>query len=212
MNTETMNIHKALCELKLLDARTIKAITACSFIDTKKVIVDNIKGKTSEQFRMAERDLLQSAEDLMARRAAIKKAVVLSNATTKILVGGKEYTVAEAIEMKNHGMDGKRTLLNQMAMRLSLIERTVESTNASAEAEADRYTANCYSGKEANAAEIAATRDHRLQSTQIEMVDAVPGGIHNYMAKLEAEIAEFTAEVDAALSTSNATTEITIEY
>ena len=212
MTVETMNIHKALCELKLLDARIIKAINACSFVDTKKVIVDNIRGKTSEQFKQTERDLLQSAEDLMARRTAIKRAVVLSNATTKVQVGGVEYTVAEAIEMKNHGMDGKRMLMTRMAQRMSSVEMAVDTHNAGAEAEADRYTASCLNGKEANAAEIAATRDHRLKSAQIELVDAVPNGIRNYIAKLEKEIGDFTTEVDAALSTSNATTMITIEY
>ena len=211
-NKETMNVHKALCELKILDSRIIKAVNACSFVEVKKVIVDNIKGQTAEQFKNTERDLLQSVQDLIARRAAIKRAVVLSNATTKVIIGRVEYTVAEAIEMKNHGMDGKRALLNRLSQRLTQMERTVELTNTSAEAEADRYVASSYSGKEANASEIAATRDHRLKATQVEMVDGVPGGIRTMIASLEEEIDTFTAEVDAALSTSNAVTEITVEY
>ena len=42
----------------------------------------------------------QSIEALIKRRNAIKSAIVVSNATTKIEVAGVKMTVAEAIERK----------------------------------------------------------------------------------------------------------------
>ena len=104
MTTEKMTIHKALCELKTLDARITKCIGETEYVFANKHSNDKVNGMTVAAYCDEIKSGYQRVTDLIKRRDAIKRAVVLSNAVTKVTVGGKEYTVAEAIEMKNHGI------------------------------------------------------------------------------------------------------------
>ena len=105
MTAETMTVHKALAELKILGGRIEGAILSGDFVITKKNNQDTVKGKTVEQYKAKTTEAFQKASDLIRRRNAIKNAVVVSNAKTMVKIGDKEYTVVEAIEKKNHGMD-----------------------------------------------------------------------------------------------------------
>lgn len=104
MTTEKMTIHKALCELKTLDARITKSIGETEYVFANKHSNDKVNGMTVAAYCDEIKSGYQRVTDLIKRRDAIKRAVVLSNAVTKVTVGGKEYTVAEAIEMKNRGV------------------------------------------------------------------------------------------------------------
>ena len=212
MTNEKMNIHKALCELKILDNRIPKAIGACRFASTKKVASKMIGSETTEDFLATEKASWDKVMDLLRRREAIKRAVVLSNAVTKITVGGKSYTVAEAIELKNHGMDGKRKLHDRLAFVLNGEEALLERTNQEAERKADLYVQGLVGGKESKSEEVKTIRDGYLAGLVVELVDGVPGGAKEALKKLDDEINTFVVEVDAALSTSNALTEIEVEY
>lgn len=110
MTTEKMNVHKALAELKILDDRIIKAINSVEACISNKHSNTKVKGVDIKVYTGVMKSSYDKATDLIKRREAIKRAVVLSNAVTKVTVADKEYTVAEAIEMKNHGMDFKKLL------------------------------------------------------------------------------------------------------
>ena len=109
MTTEKMTVHKALAELKVIDSRISKAINEGAYVVANKHSNEKIHGKTINDFKEYMKSCHNKVTDLINRRNAIKRAVVLSNATTKIKVGNDEYTVAEAIEMKNHGMENSIT-------------------------------------------------------------------------------------------------------
>ena len=49
-----------------------------------------------------------------------------------------------------------------------------------------------------------------IDANSYELVD--PLGVQDILTKMEADIASFTANVDAALSVSNAITKIEVEY
>lgn len=212
MTTEKMNVHKALCELKILDSRIKGAISDCTFVGLKKVASKQVMNQSVEDFKKIEKANFDRVIDLIRRREAIKRAVVLSNAVTKVMVAGKEYTVAEAIEMKNHGMDGKRMLCNTLSHSLRMAEVNMESTNADAERKADAHVQSIANGKDIRSDEVKALREGYLAGVLVELVDTVPGGAKEMLKKLEDEINSFMVEVDSALSTSNAITELTIEY
>lgn len=212
MTTEKMNVHKALCELKILDSRIKGAISDCTFVGLKKVASKQVMNQSVEDFKKIEKANFDRVIDLIRRREAIKRAVVLSNAVTKVMVAGKEYTVAEAIEMKNHGMDGKRMLCNTLSHSLRMAEVNMESTNADAERKADAHVQSIANGKDIRSDEVKALREGYLAGVLVELVDTVPGGAKEALRNLEDEINGFMVEVDSALSTSNAITELTIEY
>lgn len=100
MTHETMTIHRALAELKLLDSRIDTAIENSSFCTCIKHGQDKVSGKTISQFRKDAESALQKITDLINRRNAIKQAVSNSNSQTTVQIAGKTYTVASAIAMK----------------------------------------------------------------------------------------------------------------
>lgn len=145
MTTETMTIHKALCELKTLDSRIKKAIEGSVFVFANKHSNAKVSGKTISAYSDEVKSAYQSACDLVARRDAIKRAVTLSNATTKVTIGGQEYTIAEAIEMKNHGIPMQQKLLDKLVRDNRAARRQADENNGEyLEMRADEYVKSLY--------------------------------------------------------------------
>lgn len=212
MTHEEMTVHKALAELKILDDRIQKAIDAHPFVAVKKHGTDNMGGVSAEDFKAQARAAWDKATALIARRNAIKRAVVLSNATTRVRVAGAEYTVAEAIDMKNHGLDGKNALLATMGLQWSRASAAAENANKNLDARADEYTKAMFGATDMTkaGAEAAKARADFVTLQTAELVD--PLNLRERMSELEEEVNAFAADVDAALSVSNAVTTITVEY
>ena len=112
MTTKKMTVHKALAELKIVDDRIVSAINGGTYCVANKHSNEKIKGVPVEDYKAVMQGYYDKATDLIKRRNAIKRAVVLSNATTKVSINGVEYTVAEAIEMKNHGVEFDEKMLD----------------------------------------------------------------------------------------------------
>lgn len=213
MNTEKMTIHKALSELKTLDDRINKAAKSVPFVFANKHSNGTINGLTVSAYSAEIKSAYQSVNDLMERRSAIKRAVMLSNAVTKVNIGGVEYTVAEAIEVKNHALPMWRGVLQKMEIDNTNAQRTAEKNNGdNLEDRADVYVQSMYANADLKNAseEIKRVRADFIASQTMEIVD--PIGIVDEMKKLEERINLFSVGVDSALSVSNALTEIEISY
>lgn len=216
MTKEVMTIHKALAELKTIDARISRAVRDCKYATVNKHVNAKIGGDTVEEYRKEQERLHQSACDLINRRNAIKRAVVLSNATAMVTIEGKQYTVAEAIDMKNNGMSGKQLMLNQMVAQLRVAEMDLERKNGDElQMRADTHIKNTY-GNQADLSkltdEMRADREKFIQQQTCDLILPMGMDLKKVIKELEAEITGFMLEVDAALSVSNATTSIEIEY
>lgn len=216
MTKETMTIHKALSELKIIDSRISKAVRDCKFATVNKHSNEKINGVLIDDYRREQENLFKSACDLINRRNAIKRAVVQSNAVAKVTINGVEYTVAEAIDMKNHGMDGRRELLRQMIQHLTAAEMSVERYNGDElQNRADAYIKNMY-GNQTDLSkltgEMRSDREKFIAQQTSEIVTPMGMDLRKTIKEFEDEINSFMVEVDAALSVSNATTTIEIEY
>lgn len=210
---ETMTVHKALAELKLLDNRIVKAISEGCFCIENKHSNEKINGVSVEEFEKTMQGDYDKATDHINRRKAIKKAVVASNAITKVKVADTEYTVAEAIEMKNHGVEMETMLVNVMRRQYNNAQAEIKRQNGKdLEARADSYVTAIYGSKEgkANTDDIEKVRKDFLEANSYELLD--PINVLGKIENMEKRINDFMAEVDAALSVSNALTDITIEY
>lgn len=210
---ETMTIHKALAELKILDGRIKKEIQNGSYCAANKHSNEKINGIPIENFKKAVQGTYDKVTDLINRRKAIKKAVVLSNAKTTVKIADVEYTVAEAIEMKNHGIEFESMLINIMDNQYKAAQATVNLQNGDGlEQRADQYVTAIYGQKEGktNSADIDKVRKDFLEANSYEVID--PINVPEKLEELRKKIDTFMAEVDSALSVSNALTEITIEY
>lgn len=216
MTHETMTVHKALAELKIIDDRILNAINNVAFIDSVKNGTKKINGVSVDAYKESIKSCYQKANDLINRRNALKRAVVMSNATTKVTIGDSEYTVAEAIDMKNNGMNGMRCMLNVLIRQYR--DATYKfncNSGESLEEKANQYVMNILgsqgsSADKTDAKQVQALHDAFIANNEFVMID--PLNVEKCIEDIQNKIAEFETEVDAALSVSNAVTTIDIEY
>lgn len=210
---ETMTVHKALSELKVIDDRIASAIKGGTFVKTNKHSNEKIDGLTIPDFEKVIQGDYDRVSGLIKRQAAIKRAVTLSNAVTKVSISDVEYTVAEAIWMKNHGMDMEKTFLEHLKNQYAMAKMVLEQQNGDAlEERAEKYVLGMYGQKEGktNTDEIEKAKREYIKSNTYDIIDPIK--ITDKIDALEKKINDFMVEVDSALSVSNAVTEITVEY
>ena len=215
--TEKMTVHKALAELKTMDDRISKAISSTTFVLAAKHSAEKINGVKVSDFKDKMRSSYQKVTDLIKRRDAMKRAVVLSNAVTKVQIGDKNLTVAEAIEAKNHGMEFKSKLLSAMSCAYTQAQSELTRNGGEAlEKKAEQYVLAVIAAQpkdskmSVDSDAMKALRQTYIENNTYDLID--PLDIAKVMEALDAEINEFNAEVDAALSVSNALTVIEFEY
>ncbi|MEY8367109.1 hypothetical protein AALA22_15920 [Anaerovoracaceae bacterium 41-7] len=212
MTTEKMNVHKALCEMKTLDNRILSKIRGFEPCTANRKSNKKINGISIEDFKKNVAEEYQSITDLINRRYAIKKAITNSNAITKVIIGSEEFTVAEAIEMKNSGMSLLETLYDRISMKYSVAQSKCNNENEELAEKAANHVANTYNGGEKNIkdADTARREQDFIENNTFSIVQGIR--CDEEIKKLEEKISTFNVEVDSALSVSNAITEITIEY
>ena len=217
MTHETMTVHKALAELKTIDSRIDKAIMEGTYVLANKHSNEKINGISVADFKERMRASHQKVTDLINRRNAIKRAVVLSNAQTKIKVGNEEYTVAEAIDAKNHGMEFKtnyaRVLSSQNMNAQDVMNR---NSGEALERKAEQHVLAVIQAQpkdskmSADSDAMKALRKAYIENNAYDLID--PLNVTKLIADMIDEVNEFNTEIDAALSCSNALTVIEIEY
>ena len=202
----TLSITRALVELKTLDNRINKAITSNTFILCKtknrnyQVLEDEFKKNTQAEF--------QSINDLVARRAQIKNAIVKSNAKTEVEVAGLKMTVSEAIEYKQ--------VIRYKQELLEILKRQRQMVTIDSEAHRQRVQAKiddnikiiCGKDTKADVQTIQSVTDGIMKGDPVEVYD--PLNLDKVIKELEVSVDEFSANVDYVLSESNALTAITV--
>lgn len=217
--TEKMSIHRALSEVKMLDKRIpalINKLTVCAIITP---VTERIDGQPIEQFKKNAVAKMDQVMDLITRRNAIKCAIVQSNAVTTVKlksVPDRTFTVAQAIDMKNHAMqyvdDLHSVLSNQYAMLTSNFETKMAKINRDCDAYIQSVFGNAntttINTDMVDAMEVA--RKNWMEKNQLSIVD--PCGLKSVVEHLSATISTFSAEIDAVLSESNAITMVEVSY
>ena len=210
MQTKRMTITEGLVELKLYDSKIQKAINDAKFIAVKKKR-DNRVGRISvEEFEKRAVESYQSIMQMIANRDAIKRAIVLSNATTTVEVAGVQMTVAEAIEKRHLNQHMYELGLN-MTMQLTRAETELIENNKKVEQQADDLLVKYY-GKDA--AKKVSKEDYDSivnpykEANEYVMVD--PINLDKVNQEVGSQYHEFMASVDTVLSVSNATTFIEV--
>lgn len=205
MSTQRMSVTQALPELKLLEKRINKVTD--SIQDWCKVShngapIDKDKHKKETDSQ------LQSFQDLLKRRDTIKRAIILSNATTKVKIGTWEGTVAEAIEYKT-SVYMKRKLLENMKECLQAKRNEYEQMKAVVDGRLERLLQSEL-GKDVktNPETITALTNSFRDNNKVELVD--PLDLATKIATLEDELDAFETNVDWVLSESNGKTVIEV--
>lgn len=226
-----MSIAQALAELKLVDKRIRKILgsaggkssaysssdapygfepaaqEATGGLNWVAVSTKTTPVNVEEQRRTAMAEWA-SFTDLVTRRDRIKKAVVLSNATTRVAVGSWEGTVAEAIEHKS-SIQYKKLLLDSCKKHLNAVKRQQKEAEAEVQSRLDRLLQSEL-GKDVrtNPETIQSITASFRDNNRVEFVD--PLGLADRVKELEEQVEEFETNVDWVLSESNGRTMITI--
>ena len=202
--TTTMSITQALSELKLLDKRLESALEGVSWatVKTKTKVVDTV------EFGKKARSQIQSYRDLLSRRQAIKSAIVLKNALTRVKVGTWEGSVAEAIEYKR-SVEFKKRLLVKMREQLTYARTMFESEQQQVQRRLDALLSSEL-GKDVrtNPETIASLTNSFQETNKVELID--PLGLAETIQVLEEEIDTFETNIDWVLSEANGKTTIEV--
>lgn len=220
MTTETMTIHRALVELKTIGKRIDDTIYSAKFCAAVKHGAKLVEGRPVDVYLDDAVSSYDKVSDLIARYNAIKSAVSKSNAVTNVEIGGKVYTVAEAIAMKQHGMEFWISLRDTIKEQLNDATVQIQQNNARLDSQADDFISNVYGGKEAakgiDPAAIDQARKSYIESRQYELVDGLGSkkgsSAQDTVKKLDDMISSFENEADSVLSVSNSVTTIEISY
>ena len=207
-----ISVTRALAELKILDSRINTAITSGLFV---AVTV----GNAEKPHQRSEKDVatlnstikssFDSVNALIARRQALKSAVLQSNATTKVKINGTELTVAEAIDMKAI-IEFKRDFLLRIKGQVVQATTAVQLLEAKMQDSIEKASI-AVNGADKTKVDPAAYENvagpiRRSHQPQVHSIHP----IEEYSRTLEKEIEDFVIEVDFALSEVNSTTLIAV--
>lgn len=206
----TMSITRALTRAKTIEKQLTRLIESQYVVTLMKREVDDESDVYQDNLKMTKSNFDQF-NDLFAELNNIKAAVRKSNEVTKVVIGGEELTVADALVYKN-----------TIAYRNSFLDRiTRENRNAESRVEQSKISADT---------KFASVRENLIKNSQGQdvsedylktvlteeerrlkkaIVEVKVSGINNVNEFIEAErkrINTFIEEVDYVLSESNATT------
>ena len=209
-----MSVTRALAELKRLDDRLNRMTTDQSIFvsvavgqgDKQKVlgVSDTVQNVIAQI--QSNRDRVNS---MIEMRAKIKAAVVASNAATKVKLGTREMTVAEAIELKK-SIEVKRNMLATYRRQVIQANALVTKQNAALEAQIETNLATIYGNEKGkvDASMFEAIAKPQREQKEASLIDPIK--INDVIKSLEDEISLVETELDFTLSESNAKTEIEV--
>ena len=193
----TMSITEALARIKLLRKRIENATGDCEFIKmkTKKMLFD------AEKFSSQAIASYQSFNDLLKFYNKLKAAIVVSNATTKVTIGGTVYSVAEAVERKR-SIEFEKDMLNRMRMQYNAVVKQYDAHQISEQARVERLlSVELEKDSKTSPETIKILSESFLAENKAEIVD--PLHLEAKIKSMNEEIELFETTVDYTLSESN---------
>jgi hypothetical protein len=206
-----ITVTEALAELTLLQKR-IESARAALENGTLITVVEVGKVptgfKSREEYEVNAKALVQRVQALLDRRRAIKRAIVVSNASTRVTVAGEEMTVAEAIEMKNF-IVYYEAILGTMQSAYTQTRNQYEKAQAKIKERLDKLALEVLGKNEAvNSDQYQSLVDSFMAREGVELLD--PTNISKEIERRMIFIEEFKSTCDRVLSISNATTTVEI--
>jgi hypothetical protein len=206
MSEVKMSVHRGLSELKLYSNK-IDTSLRNAFVMANKQSNKTIGGRSVEDVTNAIKGQFDSTVALIENRKRIKDAVVKSNAETSVTVGGKNMTVAEAIERKA-SIEFEKKFLQSLQSQFVQQNNIVEQQNDQLQTKLESFL-QATLGEKRDVETVKALTKTFEDSNKYTLID--PCHIQNYVEDLVKKIDEFTSQVDYVLSESNATTFFNVE-
>jgi len=209
MNTQRMTIHRGLSELKLLDARITKTIQDLKPADIRQKDKLIGGGIAETDFVQDAKSKFQAIQDMIVRKNNIKCAIVEANSLTTVEVAGRKMTIADAINYKML-VQYQKLLIEAIRAGHRRAVADLNTRNTQVEQNLQRILETTF-GKDnvkVGKDDIESIRKPFLEANAFQIVD--PLEAEKTVERLEKEVGDFEAEVDAVLSEANAVTFIEI--
>lgn len=204
---KNMSIHQALSEVKTYDDRITRGISA-SFVTANRKNNTKIGSDTIDKVKAKMSGNLDSVKALIENKKIIKSAIVKSNNSTMVSIGGKSYSVAEAIERKNMILL-EESLLRSITDQYNKAKGQVDKNNDALPEKLENYLKSTLADKtKADSVVVETLTKQFMDNNMYELVD--PNKLNDLIDTMYKEISDFKTEVDYKLSESNATTVITV--
>jgi hypothetical protein len=203
-----ISAHRILAELKIIGDRIAEASRE-PFISYYVGDEGTPSGyKSVKEFEEKAKAKWQKVNDLIKRRNVLKKALIASNATTKIVVAGKEMTVAEAIDRKD-SISLETSLFNQLRGQYGNVVNRIEGERRILDTQINKRLEDA-GGKDKKVTTEDEENIIRMSKKRYEPHFVDPIDAAKVVDEMWEEIRNFELEVDTALSEINARTMIEI--
>nr|DAO94347.1 MAG TPA: septicolysin [Caudoviricetes sp.] len=206
----TMSITRALTRAKTIEKQLARLVESQFVVTLMKREVDDVSDVYQDNLKMTQSNFDQF-NDLFAELNNIKAAVRKSNEVTKVVIGGEELTVADALVYKNT-IVYRNSFLDRITRENRNAESRVEQSKISADTKFATVRENLIKNSQGQDVSedylktVLTEEERRLKKA---IVEVKVSGINNVNEYIEAErkrIDTFLEEVDYVLSESNATT------
>lgn len=207
--TMKMTIHEALAKKKLLAKQIEKLTDNLEITVVAKASKDVLENGTKKtEFKKNKKAEYQKIRDLITLRNNISKAIILSNATTNVVIAGQEMTVAEAIDLKSN-IYMYSELLMAINDDKTVAMKNLEKMNKTVDKDITAMTNSLMTGDKEKSGELENIIKRYKEDNGYEIVEAIDST--KAMVELHEFIDDFTLNVDFVLSTSNALTTIEVQ-
>lgn len=218
MAKQSISVTRALVELKRYEQRIAQAVangtfSAVSYGEGDKTRVESMNRQklpgTVKEVETLITASFQSVNQLITNRAALKAAIVTSNAATKVQFLDRMITVAEAIETKS-SLNQLRSVYSAMNTQVMMAVNAVSTAEGRLQATIETLTGQALGG--AGKADAAAQEAIAKVQYAANRPAVIGHDVANANLKaLQDQISAIEAELDFTLSESNAKTMIEVE-
>ena len=205
-----MSITRALTRAKTIEKQLARLVESQFVVTLMKREVDDESDVYQDNLKMTKSNFDQF-NDLFAELNNIKAAVRKSNEVTKVVIGGEELTVADALVYKNT-IVYRNNFLDRITRENRNAESRVEQSKISADTKFASVRENLIKNSQGQDVSedylktVLTEEERRLKKAIVEVKVSGIKDVNDYIEAERKRIDTFIEEVDYVLSESNATT------
>jgi hypothetical protein len=205
-----MSITRALTRAKTIEKQLARLVESQFVVTLMKREVDDVSDVFKDNLKMTQSNFDQF-NDLFAELNNIKAAVRKSNEVTKVVIGGEELSVADALVYKNT-IVYRNNFLDRITRENRNAESRVEQSKISADTKFASVRENLIKNSQGQDVSedylktVLTEEERRLKKAIIEVKVSGINNVNEYIEAERKRIDTFLEEVDYVLSESNATT------
>lgn len=172
----------------------------------------SLKEETKTRIKQNQQARFDEIKSHLKAIANITAAISASNAITKVVIAGKEMTVAEALA-KKESIKTEQVFIANLSEALSRRDNLLAKTEAVINAETDKRTNTALGGEKGihMSPELQNTLRSAVEAQYAVEAVCFHSNLDALVADMRKELNDFIAEVDVALNESNAITKIDLE-